>query len=255
MKFKIRLEVLRHRFGNVLPINYQYELSSAIYHILSEADIEYSTWLHENGFESQSDGKRFKLFCFSNLNVPNFRIQRDRLIIESQYVDWYLSFLPENSTQKFIEGVFRNQIFQIGDIYSTVEFAVRDIQILQAIAYEPEMSFSTLSPICVGYHESDTTTTYLSPQSSNYEEALLAGLVSRYEAFYGKPYTGERYCRLRLLSAPKSKLVVIKAHTPQQIKVRGYSYAFTLALPEPLMHIAYESGLGEKTSMGFGMIK
>jgi CRISPR-associated endoribonuclease Cas6 len=37
--------------------------------------------------------------------------------------------------------------------------------------------------------------------------------------------------------------------------VRGYRYQFRIDLPAKLMHIAYESGLGEKGSMGFGMIK
>lgn len=117
MIFKIRLEVMSHQFGNALPINYQYELSSAIYRILSCADSDYATWLHENGFQMENETKKFKLFTFSNLIVPNYGIDREhqRLILNCSHVDWYLSFLPDNSTQKFIEGVFKEQIFQVGD--------------------------------------------------------------------------------------------------------------------------------------------
>ena len=49
MRFKLILEVNRKAFGNILPINYQYEQSAAIYKILSRADKDYSTWLHNNG--------------------------------------------------------------------------------------------------------------------------------------------------------------------------------------------------------------
>lgn len=38
MRFRLVLEVNRRAFGNLLPINYQYEQSAAIYRILSEAD-------------------------------------------------------------------------------------------------------------------------------------------------------------------------------------------------------------------------
>ena len=38
MRFKLILEVNKREFGNLLPINYQYEQSGAIYKILSKAD-------------------------------------------------------------------------------------------------------------------------------------------------------------------------------------------------------------------------
>lgn len=247
---------MSHQFGNALPINYQYELSAAIYHILSHADSDYATWLHENGFRTENETKKFKLFTFSNLIVPNYGIDREhqRLILNCSHVDWYLSFLPNNSTQKFIEGVFKEQVFEVGDKWSKVQFAVRDIQILPPMEYLEEMTFRTMSPVCITQHETDGTITYLSPKASNYETALLTGLVSRYEALHGAPYTGDRYCKLRLLSEPRSKLVKIKGATRNQTLVRGYQFTCTLSLPEPLMHIAYEGGIGEKTSLGFGMI-
>ena len=247
---------MSHQFGNALPINYQYELSAAIYHILSHADSDYATWLHENGFRTEDETKKFKLFTFSNLIVPNYGIDREhqRLILNCSHVDWYLSFLPNNSTQKFIEGVFKEQVFEVGDKWSKVQFAVRDIQILPPMEYQEEMTFRTMSPVCITQHEPDGTITYLSPTAPNYEIALLTGLMSRYEALHGERYTGDRYCKLRLLSDPRSKLVKIKGKTHNQTLVRGYLYTFTLSLPEPLMHIAYEGGIGEKTSLGFGMI-
>ena len=79
MRFKITLTPDKRVFGYALPINYQYELSSFIYHTLACADAEYSTWLHENGFVT--DTKRFKLFSFSNLIFPAYKIVSDRIEI------------------------------------------------------------------------------------------------------------------------------------------------------------------------------
>lgn len=255
MRFKLILQVLKQDLGNELPINYQYELSSAIYKILSKSNASYSHWLHENGFIA--DNKRFKLFTFSHLVIPNFKInkERQRLIILSDIIEWYISFLPEKSTQKFIEGVFMQQSFQIGDKISTINFAVREVQALPPIHYKQEMYFDTISPICISHRVTYDKTNYLSPTDSKFSVGLLTGVLARYKAFFNKDYDGELLYRFTLLSSPKSALLKIKANTPQQIFVKGYRFRFKILLPEELMRIMYESGVGEKTSIGFGMVK
>ena len=57
MRIKLTLEVNNRAFGNILPINYQYEQSAVIYRILSRANEEYATWLHDNGFSIGGAGK------------------------------------------------------------------------------------------------------------------------------------------------------------------------------------------------------
>ena len=255
MRFKITLQVKANHSGRELPLNYQYESASAIYDILSRSDREYSGWLHENGFSA--DKKRFKLFSFSRLIVPKYGIDKEnqRLIIQSDVVYWYITFLPEKSTRNFIEGVFKQQTFQIGDKYSAVEFTVREIQLMPPLEYKEEMYFETMSPVCISLREADGRTTYLSPADPAYTEGLLIGLSDRYKAFHGQEFAGSKYCDLQLLNEPKSVLVKIKANTPQQTFVRGYIFRFKIRLPEELMQIAYENGIGEKGSIGFGMIK
>ena len=73
MRFNITLRVNAQKFGRRLPINYQYEMSAAIYKILSSGSGEYAQWLHDNGFTLEK-GKQFKLFTFSHLNVPERRL-------------------------------------------------------------------------------------------------------------------------------------------------------------------------------------
>ena len=256
MRFKITLEVNASQFGRKLPINYQYELSAAVYRILSYADRNYAEWLHNNGFQSDHGSKNFKLFSFSHLIVPNYGIDKEhqRLLLKCDTVTWFLSFLPQKSTRKFIEGVFKEQVFQVGDQLSKVEFAVRDIEIMPPLEYKETITFQTLSPICITQRVENGNTQYLSPEAPSYPEALLKGLLARYEALNGEIYQGETFCKFDVLSKIKPKLIKIKAGTPAQTFVRGYEFAFSLSLPESLMQIAYEGGLGEKTSLGFGMI-
>lgn len=256
MRFKLTLQLQSEALGRDIPINYQYPLQAAIYKTLSHSDEAFSAWLHDNGY--QIDGKRFKLFTFSNLIVPQYGInkERERLIVKSDIVILYLSFLPEQSTQQFIQGMFANQTLEIADYISGAQFIIREIQVMKPLeGYQPLLTFNTLSPICVSMHNEHGKMDYLRPDHSKYEEALLSGLLSRYKAINGSEYEGEIYCHLNVLSEPKSALVRIKAGTQNETRVRGYRYKFQIALPEPLMQIAWESGLGEKGSMGFGMIE
>lgn len=146
MRFKITLQIQPEVIGREMPINYQYPLQSVIYHTLEQSDLQFSTWLHENGY--QLNGKRFKLFTFSNLIVPQYGIdkQRERLIVKSDLVTLYITFLPEKSTQQFIQGLFQQQTFQVSDYISGVQFMVREIQVMPSLDYHPDMVFRTLSP-------------------------------------------------------------------------------------------------------------
>lgn len=255
MRFKIRLKLQPEVMGRELPINYQYPLQGVIYHLMEKADAQFSAWLHENGFKL--NGKRFKLFTYSNLIVPKFGIdkERERLIIYSDEVILYVSFLPEQSTQKFVQGLFQQQSFQVADRVSGVQFLVKEIQVMTPLTYSSNMVFNTLSPICISLRNERGHMDYLSPEDPRYELGILSGLLDRYNTIYGYPFSGGAHCQIQLLSKPKSSLVSIKSGTPQATKVRGYRYQFKINLPEELMQIAYESGLGEKGSMGFGMIE
>ena len=41
---------------------------------------------------------------------------------------WEISFLPEESTQEFILGVFKEQSFEIGNKGSVVRFVVKNVE-------------------------------------------------------------------------------------------------------------------------------
>ena len=254
MRFKLTLLLQSEVMGNKIPINYQYPIQSAIYRILAKSDADFSTWLHKNGY--QQEGKRFKLFTFSNLFIPKYEIdkERERLIVKSDIVYLYISFLPERSTQQFIQGLFLQQTIQIADYISGTQFLVREVQVMRPLEYNSDMVFKTLSPVCISLRNEQGNMDYLSPEDSRYEMGILTGLLARYEAIRGKPFDGNPFCHLHLLSEPKSALIRIKSGTPSETRVRGYRFKFKIELPEELMTIAYESGLGEKGSLGFGMI-
>jgi CRISPR-associated endoribonuclease Cas6 len=255
MRFKLTLNIEKHIFGNRLPLNYQYELSGVIYKILSLASEDYATWLHDNGFTL--DTKQFKLFTYSRLVIPAYTIEKEtaQIKINSDAVEWYISFLPEESTDKFVQGVFMNQIFQLGDIKSKVQFRVQSVQVLPTPEFEPEMTFETLSPICISLRNESGKTDYLSPSDNRSKESILFSLLNRYNAFYGRPYSGDKNFDLTLLTSPKPVLVTFKANTEYESKVKGYMCKFRMKANPDLMKLVYECGVGMKGSQGWGMVK
>ena len=80
-------------------------------------------------------------------------------------------------------------------------------------------------------------------------------LLNRYVAYYGKPYQGILNYDFTVTNVLKSKLITIKADTPQQTRVKGFLCEFRMKAPKELMNIMYESGIAEKGSSGFGMVE
>jgi CRISPR-associated endoribonuclease Cas6 len=253
MRFSLQLVPDTSIFGNTLPINYQYELSSFVYAAIHRSDAQYSTWLHQNGFVA--DNKQFRLFTFSHLHVPKYNIAGDRLMIESPTVEWQIAFLPGRSTEEFIRGLFSEQVFTLGDRQSKVQFRVTGIELMAEPVFTTDTVFTTLSPVCIARHIPETNQIfYESPDSPYAREAMLRNLKNKYAAYHGHDYTGFGTFELKLLSKPISKLVSIKTGTPYQTKIRGYTFRFKLKADEELLKVMWNSGLGEKGSMGFGCV-
>lgn len=253
MRFKLTARAVKTISGNKLPINYSYPLSSWIYGVIARADKAYAEWLHENAF---NDGNKvFKFFTFSNLQIPEYKFSGDRLFILSDTISFYLSFLPEKSTENFIKGIFQNQEFSLGDKQSRVHFRIEQIELCPSPDLKTATTFKTLSPIVVSLKEADGRVTYLSPEREEYSRCLLNNLKEKYKTYYQEEYTGSEDFDFELLSLAKPRLITIKADTPAQTKIKAYAYTFRLKADEALMKLAYEAGAGGKNSMGFGMIE
>ena len=256
MKFKITLQTNR-QYGNLLPFNYQYEQSAVIYRILAQADMQYSSWLHENGYLLH-EAKRFKLFCYSPFIFEKVKPLPEAgcLDIIGEKAVWYISFIPEKSTFEFIQGFFAHQSFTIGNKKHRVAFDVVGVEAIPMPQLSEEMTFQAVSPICVKLHV-DNKTQYLSPDNPKYAQGILKGLLARFESIHGQPFDmNDKEFSFELTdNKVKSKLITIKANTPYESRVRGYLCSFRMKAPLELMKIAYEGGVGEQCSQGFGFIK
>ena len=248
--------------GSLMPMNYQYELSSWVYHVIGTADPNHSGFLHEKGF--QSEGRKFKLFTFSQLDMRPYTIEGENLRLHGEKLNLTIRFLVDHSLQNFIKGLFSNQDFFLGNKESGVDLRVEQVQVLPNPEFKPLMRYTCLSPICVSAIRADNTAEYLSPEAKNYGERLLNNLIQKQKAFasYSQPELNSEVlelnptpaCKFRLLNTPRKKGIHIKLDTAQHTQLIGYLFHFELLAPTELHEIGYYAGFGEKNSMGFGCL-
>ena len=258
MRFKLTLQRIEN---NVLPINYQYELSSWIYKIINFSNKKFTNFLQLKGYANSTNG--YDLFTFSRLNFPanQFKIEKDRLIVNSEQFELKLSLIMSEAVEPFIIDLFQKQQFILGDKKSKVKVEVKSIERQPDPKWKETMNFITHSPIMVSKEEIKNNVTsikFLNPNDEDYENLFFQNLLDKYITIiqynndFNNSFKQEAETKLKLLNKPKAKLVKINADTPEQTFTKGYDFNFKLTAPIELIKAGYYAGFGEKNSLGFG---
>jgi CRISPR-associated endoribonuclease Cas6 len=262
MRFQLSLQTYRN---TVLPLNYQYPLSAAIYKIIQQADERYSNFLHNDGYRLEN-GKSFKLFCFSDLRVP-YRIAGDRMQINGAPAQLTIGFHIDEAASNFIKGLFINKQLEIADKKSGNRISVNEVQLLPDVLSAPgddvvEMIVEPLSPLVVGRKNERDNYDFLIPGNADFTEWLVHNWMEKYRAVCrGNIIDIERLkknIRVEVLTPMqeiKSRLITIKAFTPQQTQIRGFTrFQMKIRAPKVLMELALNAGMGLYNAMGFGCV-
>jgi len=249
--------------GSLLPMNYQYELSSWVYRVMATADPEHSRFLHEQGF--QTEGRRFKMFTFSQLGMRPYAPEGEQFRLLGHQLTLTIRFLIDRSLESFVRGLFLNQEFFLGNKAGGVDLRVAQVQTMAAPVFQPLMRYTCLSPVCVSALRPDGTAAYLTPEDKHYGPLLLTNLQRKERALAGYAHPGGTpqeaqpaappVANFRLLNTPRRKGIHIKANTAQRTQVIGYLFHFELLAPPELHEVGYFAGFGEKNSMGFGCVE
>lgn len=251
MRFRITLR-LRSRDKNYIPFNYQYELGSWIYKIIGKADEEYSYFLHQNGY--QVGRKSFKLFCFSNLYISEFKITKEAIEINCNEISFYITFYLDKTSEKFILGLFQNQKGGIGNKSYRIDFEVTRIEAQPFVWSGETLHLKTLSPIVLAKKNEKNAKDYLSPTDKDFKNLFLNNLIEKYKATKQEiPTSWQDYpFDLEVYEPIKSKLIHIKQDTQNTTKVKGYLFRFRMTAPKELLEIGLLAGFGNENAQGFG---
>ncbi|MDZ7265031.1 MAG: CRISPR-associated endoribonuclease Cas6 [candidate division KSB1 bacterium] len=252
----------------VIPINYQYPLSAAIYKILSQASPEYAAFLHERGYASPA-GKPMKLFTFSRLWCPAVRQVENTLRITNRRLCFLQISSPmlEDFVQHFVIGLFQEQQLEIAGPHAVGKFLITQVETLAPPEFEPEMQFRCLSPMVVSLmheHLGARKIHYLRPGDDQLSTAIAQNLRQKYEIVHHRSAADlaldfepdPHYIAQRLQQGKRvTKKITIKEGAEEATDIISFEVPFSLKGNPELMEMAYECGIGEKNSMGFGMIE
>lgn len=239
MRLKIYLKSENEDF--MIPFNYNHILSSIIYNKI--ADLDLADKLHNS--------ISFKFFTFSQINVPNRKITKKGIISKDGRLNFYISSPNDYLIRSLVDGF-------LDDLYVKFKHEklfVEKIELLKEIEFQNKMEFKTLSPIIVRKKkevDGKLKIWDLAP-GDEFFKALEKNLMRKYLMFNDMESTDKKIKIYSEMKSVKRKRIAIEKG-PQTTYNRGYMMDIILEGDLNLIKFAYAFALGEKNSMGFGML-
>ncbi len=255
MRFKLSLQTQR---GSLLPFNYQYPLSSAIYKIIQRADSEFAAFLHDTGYGEGH--KSFKLFTFSDIRTPFVR-KGDRMQLGTGEAELTVCFYLPLAAENFIKGLFMNQQLEVADRLSKVVFQISQVEFLaEQIVRETGVILQPLSPVVVGRKNERGHYDYRSPEDADFAECLYYNWMEKCAAVGLPVAVGDEEPEVSIdvlffHHRPQQRLITIKAGTEAETKIRGYTkFRLEVSAPKEMLEVALGAGLGLHNAQGMGCV-
>lgn len=250
MRFRLTFELTD---GRLLPMNYQYLISSWIYQRLGLADKTYANFLHEEGY--QAEGKAFKLFTFSELKLPKISVRDDRFMLRGKELSLIVCLKIDQAATNLIQGVFTETEWKLGDKKSQVGLRTIKVETLPEPKPNQLSVLHTASPLVISIKEEGKRhAQYLKPDDPRFARQFIQNLLRKYQSYNGSSSYGTEDVSFAFIKyhKPASRLITIKAFTDEETKVRGYRFDFALTAPADLIAFGLEAGFGEYNANGFG---
>lgn len=249
--------ILKTQPNSVLAYEHHHALRAVIYKILERADPVFSEWLHEKGYDAQGN-KKFKLFTFGLLTGRPFRRDdtRKQLIFPTGLVEWELSFCVDTQVEKFVQGLFQNQVLEVAADRTKVVFRVEGVEILPKPIFSETMRFRCQTGICLTEKtESDRYPQFRSPDDVHFKTLFFNSLEAKVQsALKGEtPILPPQYLDIKILSEPRKwSAIVPQEGSAKPIRTIGYRFDFEVTAPVEWLEVGYFAGFGGKSSGGFG---
>ncbi|MHA1204709.1 MAG: CRISPR-associated endoribonuclease Cas6 [Candidatus Heimdallarchaeum aukensis] len=236
MRLKIFVEKIT---DGPLNFNYQHWLTSAILRKISDSKKEVSQRLHRK--------TKFKYYNFSNLIIEEKKFSKKGLYFKEAF--FYFTSIDNEFLDGLATGVFKDLKFHLG----TQQFVVKRIKIENKKNIKSDCTLKTLSPIYVKTlrrnKEGKLKPYDLTPRDLKFSENLHKNLLERYYRYFGRK-PKQDFFEITSIRNLKLKRVLIKNSYR-----RCTLMTFDVQASRELLKFAYNTGLGEKTGLGFGCIE
>lgn len=276
---RIKLTLFPANGKVILPVSYNYFLTSLIYKIIHNSSEDYSRFLHDEGYRLGESKKGFKLFTYSMLTSKKFKIGGEKIIFLNSHVEWQISSPLDNFIQHLVTGVFaEGQKIDIRPSSSSSSrsnglnrFLIERVETLPRPEFKGMMKFTCLSPVTVskvaGLNSLNSLNGlsglngsfkchYLRPWEDGFTEAIKNNLIKKYTLVYEKDIEDSDFAiKIDTDYMNRKSGKITKNINFKGTNIIGFMSPFEVAGSPELIELGYEAGFGEKGSMGFGMVK
>lgn len=239
----MRLEIILKGKNNFkVPFNYNHILSAIIYNKI--ADLNFANELHSS--------KSFKFFTFSQIYIPKRRIVKDGIIAKDGVISFYISSPNDFLIKSLVDGFLEDSEIN----FQNQKLTIQKIEALKTPEFSSKSEFKTLAPIIVRTKkeiDGELKIWDLAP-SDKFFKSLENNLIKKYIKFNNLTKTDKKINIYSDMNFVKRKRISINKGNATTHH-RAYMMDLILEGDRDLIEFAYDVGIGEKNSMGFGMIK
>lgn len=225
-----------------VPFNYNHILSSIIYNKI--VDLDLANDLHTSN--------SFKFFNFSQLNIQKRKIVENGILSRDGRLNFHLSSPNDLLIKSLVSGFVDDLEIK----FKNEKLIVEKIEALKMPDFSEKSEFKTISPINIrDIQEVDgqLKRVDLAP-SDKFFKGVENNLIKKYCLFNEIKSTDKKIKAYSEMANVKRKRITIPKG-PNTTYHRAYMMDLILEGDIDLIKFAYDVGLGEKNSMGFGMIK
>ncbi len=250
---RVAVQLRPSRVPLLVPFAYAHRLTAVIYSLLSASSQDYARFLHDEGY--RAGAQRFKLFTFSQLLIPERKIERTGLVCLSSEIAWQVS----SPIAEFVEHLAQG-LLSLGRIaLGASEFAIARVEVLPAPRFSSELRLKCLSPVVaatVAERAGRLMPRYLRAEDPGLSEALRKNLLKKFVLVHGRePESSEMSVEFDQEYLRKKGEEIYRLVDYKGTKIKAILAPFVVRGSPELIEIGYEAGFGEKNSMGFGMVE
>lgn len=224
-----------------LPIAYHHIQQGMIYRSLV-SDEEFASCLHDHGYSTQQ--RKYKLFTYSPFSgiytIQNKRIVfQDKLSMEIRSIDPYMIHQLE---QRLSLG---SPLLIAQNSVVIAQNSVTDMQIKQA-----DINVQTIAPVVVYHTFENGHTHFFSPDEPEFIRGIIQNARRKWYCMHGQDVPFDLH--VQLLPGTRQRKV------PTTFKgtfITGWHCTLHLSGQPEVLDMLYQTGLGAKSSQGFGMLR
>lgn len=255
---RIKITFKNPKRKTYLPINTNYYLVK----LIKQLTFEYRRYL-SSLLPVEQSSKGFDLYTFSQLIIPERKIENFMIGILSREFFWYVASPYYQFLGILAKELRRHKRFKIYDVY----FEVDNVRFVPEPEFrDNEAQFTCLSPVTVlkenkGRKPKSDFKKYALPDNNEFFAMLKKDIRDKYQVIHKKAIDhlefdlefDKDYIRRR--NNRITKVITLEKESERQEQVRCVLAPFKIKAEPEVLKVIYDAGIGQLNALGFGMVE